>query len=548
MIRKQIRRLLELSSLLTIVGLFGAYGLLHSTSSSADTPNAAARLRPTAVGASSHTGASLNARSTFGPSAAPRQPSPSARASAARVELVAANSFASVNQPFKSLLPAPLPQTGSSLPNPPTPNAPAVGSTGVSTSPTLNTTVSDPNSSSVTVNFYGKAVPSVTSPAPNFAIIELPDTQYYSANLSGGSLAMFSSQTEWIVNNRIASNIAFVIGLGDIVQDGNNGGNLSQWVNANSAVSLLDNPSTTGLPQGIPYSFGVGNHDEGPAGNGSPNDTAGYNQYFGISRYSGKAYYGGHYGTQNDNHYELFRASGMDFIVINLAYDESADPNVLAWANGLLQTYSSRRAIVMSHYLINEGFNASWSSQGQATYDALRGNPNLFLMLCGHWTPPEGQREDVFNGNRIDTIMSDYQETGGGGDGWLRILTFSPASNQIHVQTYSPFLNASQTGSSSDFTFSYDMQGSGNGFTLIGSRPGVPNGSTLGRSPHPLSATRPNIMKKDAAASNRFIPVRTGPLVRQIGGPPALLPAFIMRCPGDIVERLWPILSRNNML
>ena len=123
----------------------------------------------------------------------------------------------------------------------------------------------------------------------------------------------------------VANNIAFVIGLGDIVQDGNLNGNFFEWANADSAVSLLDNPATTGLPQGIPYSFGVGNHDQGPNGNGGqPNDTAGYNQYFGISRYSGKSYYGGHYGTQNDNHYELFSAGGMDFIVINLAYDVSA--------------------------------------------------------------------------------------------------------------------------------------------------------------------------------------------------------------------------------
>src|SRR5207253_1674494 len=300
---------------------------------------------------------------------------------------------------------------------------------------------------------------------------------YYSSNLNGGTLAMFNSQTQWIVNNLVAKNIAFVIGLGDIVQDGNNGGNYSEWINANSAVSVLDDPTATGLPQGIPYSFGVGNHDQGPSGNGSPNDTAGYNQYFGVSRYSSKSYYGGHYGTQNDNHYELFSASGMDFIVINLAYDVSANPNVLAWANGLLQTYSSRRGIVVSHYLIDNGFNAAWSSQGQATYNALKGNPNLFLMLCGHVTPPEGQRADIFNGDRVYTLMSDYQEDGAGGDGWLRILTFSPASNQIQIQTYSPYINQFESTSAGNFTINYDMQGTGNNFTLLASNTGVLSGN-----------------------------------------------------------------------
>src|SRR5579864_7363228 len=270
------------------------------------------------------------------------------------------------------LPPAPLPQGGSgSPPNPPTSNLPADGATGVSTSPTLSVNVSDPGSSNLTVNFYGKLVPS-TPTGSTFSIIALPDTQYYSSNQSNGTLAMFNSQTQWIVNNRSADNIAFVIGLGDIVQDGNNNGNFSEWVNANAAVSLLDDPVATGLPEGIPYSFGVGNHDQGPTGDGSPDDTAGFNQYFGSSRYSGKSYYGGHFGTNNDNHYVLFSASGMDFILINIAYmDPQFDGpelnSVLAWANNLLQTHSTRRGIIVSHYLINDGLNASWSNQGLAT-------------------------------------------------------------------------------------------------------------------------------------------------------------------------------------
>ena len=310
---------------------------------------------------------------------------------------------------FGKLSAAPLPQGGSgSPPNPPTLSSPANGGNGVSTSPTLQVNVSDPNSSNVTVNFYGKVVPSA-APGASFSIIELPDTQYYSASLNGGLPAMFNSQTQWIVNNRVADNIAFVTGLGDIVQDGNNNGNYSEWVNADAAVSLLDDPVATGLPEGIPYSFGVGNHDQGPAGDGSPDDTAGYNQYFGSSRYSGKSYYGGHYGTDNDNHYVLFSASGMDFILINIAYmdpqyDGAELNSVLAWANNLLQTHSTRRGIVVSHYLINDGLNASWSNQGLATYNALKGNPNLFLMLAGHFTPPEGQRTDVIT--EIESLHS----------------------------------------------------------------------------------------------------------------------------------------------
>src|ERR1700736_3125615 len=206
MIPNRIRHLLKLSLLLATLGLSGTCGLLRSDSSSAATADRPASLRPPASGLTSAV-ASKSGPKSFS-SAAPRESGRDAQASTARIESAAARSLAR-KQPFNRSLPVPVPvptpsrASSTSLPNPPTPNSPADGSTGVSTSPTLNTTVSDPNSASLTVNFYGKVVPSVSSPAPNFSIIELPDTQYYSSNLSGGALGMFQAQTQWIVSNRI---------------------------------------------------------------------------------------------------------------------------------------------------------------------------------------------------------------------------------------------------------------------------------------------------------------------------------------------------------
>jgi len=115
------------------------------------------------------------------------------------------------------------------------------------------------------------------------------------------------------------------------------------------------------------------------------------------------------------------------------------DPAILAWANGLLQTHSSHRAIVVTHYIASPD-PASFSTQGQAIYDALKGNPNLFLMLGGH-LDTAGRRQDIFNGNTVHTLVSDFQTRANGGNGWLRVMEFSPASNTIHVMTYSPSLN-----------------------------------------------------------------------------------------------------------
>jgi hypothetical protein len=225
---------------------------------------------------------------------------------------------------------------------------------------------------------------------------------------------------------------------------------------ADASMSLLENPKTTGLRHGIPYGVSVGNHDQFPNANASANSTQLYNIYFGSNRFSGRPYYGGHFGSNNDNHFSLFSADGMKFIVIYFEYDSDPDSAVLIWADNLLKTHIDRRAIIVSHYLVEPGNPAPFGMQGRDIYDALKGNANLFLMLAGH-RHGEGRRTDVFNGNTVHTLLADYQERENGGNGWLRILQFSPANNQIRVRTYSPTLNQLETDADSQFTLTYDM-------------------------------------------------------------------------------------------
>jgi concanavalin A-like lectin/glucanase superfamily protein/Big-like domain-containing protein/K319-like protein len=350
-------------------------------------------------------------------------------------------------------------------PDQPVLNAPSDGATDVATPATLDVSVSDPDADNLTVTFYGRVKDGTGTPGPDFTIVALPDTQYYSSSLNGGSPAIFNSQTQWIVDNKDPLNIAFVTQLGDCVEHGDNSGNPIEWDVASAAISKIEDPLATLLPDGMPFAVAVGNHDQSPIGDPTGTTTF-YNQYFGVGHFAGRGYYGGHYGTDNDNSFQLFSASGMDFIIIHLEYDPSANPAVLSWANNLLQTNSNRRAIVVSHFLINTGNPGTWGAQGQAIYNALKGNSNLFLMLAGH-VPGEGRRQDTFSGNTVNTVLSDYQSLPNGGNGWLRVMRFSPAGNTIHVQTYSPWLNQYNTAASSQFDLSYTMAGS-NSFSVIG--------------------------------------------------------------------------------
>jgi alkaline phosphatase/fibronectin type 3 domain-containing protein len=347
------------------------------------------------------------------------------------------------------------------------PNAPIAGATGVPTPATLTATATDPAGKPLTVAFYGRQAP---PPAPDFSIVVLPDTQNYTAGLNGGTPAMFVDQTQWIVDNRASRNIVYAAHVGDV----SNNGDIDefQWVNAQSALSLLDQAA-------IPYGLAVGNHDlYVPSGDNDPSTL--YNQYFGVSHFLGRSYYGGHYGEKNNNHYDMFSASGLDFIVIYLEYATNTAPSaaVLDWAGGLLKANPNRRGIVVSHQLLET--SGTWSPQGQGIYNALRDNPNLFLMLCGHYSA-EVRRTDVYGGNTVHTLMADYQGEAYGGNGFLRILRFSPSNNQVFVQTYSPLVGQYQTDSASEFVLSYPMQ-TGPAFQLIQQNTAVASGT-------PTSAT-----------------------------------------------------------
>lgn len=331
--------------------------------------------------------------------------------------------------------------------------APVNSSTGISTSPILSVRVTDPQDQPMAVNYYGRKKEGV---GDTFTLVGLPDSQSYTASELGGLPAMFDAQTQWVKDNQQVENIVFVSHFGDVVDSDIE----AQWILANTTMSTLD------VGASVPYGIGIGNHDA------TSGFSALYNTYFGTSRFEGRSYYGGHYGTDNDNNYELFSAAGMDFVIIHLEYSPSTE--AIQWADGILKANPGRRAIVTSHSIIETGNPGSFSSIGQAIYDELKDNPNLFLMLCGH-VPGEGRRTDTYNGSVVHTLLADYQSDPGGGNGYLRVMEFSPQTDEIYVRTYSPYLDQWITDSDSQFTLSYDMEN--NGFQLIGTATNIASGS-----------------------------------------------------------------------
>ncbi len=345
-----------------------------------------------------------------------------------------------------------------------TPSAPANNATGIGSSTDLNLTLSDPENDAMTVTYYGRRTAPVT-PGADFTIATLPDTQFYSENLgNNGRFATYYAQTQWLVDNRNSLNLAFVSHMGDIVQNGD--AIPAEWVVADTAMKKIEDPISTLRAYGIPWGAAPGNHDQtGLAGAGGVNSY--YNQYFPAARYAGRNYWGGSQSPANNhNNYQLFSASGLDFIIIHMEYDirsKASYQTVLDWADALMKANPDRRAIVTSHWIVNTGNPATFSTQGQDIYNDLKDNPNFFMMLCGH-VAGEGQRTDTFQGRAVHSVLQDYQGRVNGGDGWLRYFVFSPTNNTISAKTYrvsnpvNPAAGAFETDADSQFTLAYNMQ------------------------------------------------------------------------------------------
>lgn len=313
--------------------------------------------------------------------------------------------------------------------------SPDAGATGIAVPATLSVHTADAFNSNLTVTFYGR--PKSSPPGPDFSVVAIPDPQYYAATYP----SIYNAQMTWVVNNKSAQNIVFAASMGDNVD---NKDDAAQWTRAASAWDIL-------AGGGVPYGLALGNHD------GAPSSTANFNASF-DSRLAAQPTFGGRYASDNyDNTYSLFTADGMKFIVLFIAYDTgmtSTSNPVLAWADGVLQANADRQAIVVTHDLLDN--NSNFTAQGSAIYNALKANPNLFLMLSGHLDNSK-QRSDVYNGHTVYSLRSDYQFVDSQQSGYLRILNFSPAANEIQVTTFSPTQAKSLTDTTNQFSLPYTM-------------------------------------------------------------------------------------------
>jgi hypothetical protein len=262
-----------------------------------------------------------------------------------------------------------------------------------------------------------------------FTFVAIPDVQ----DETTYAPAMLASQVNWIINNKIAKNIAFVAQQGDLT---NNGG-VSQFQTAHNNLFGL---STAGIHWGTC----AGNHDmDTPHGSSSVGASANYLTYFGSSNFSGKGWYGN--TTSNQSSFQTFSAGGRNYLVLNLEYE--ADSSVLSWAQGVVSTHPNMPTIISTHEYLTPG--GALSTYGGTLWNGLvKDNSQIFMILCGHyWSmTPKNMVQTNSDQKLVYTLMTDLQGLPGPtpdeynwGNGYMRLLEFDEANSKIRASVFSPY-------------------------------------------------------------------------------------------------------------
>jgi hypothetical protein len=300
------------------------------------------------------------------------------------------------------------------------------------------------------------------TPADEFTIVALPDTQFYSSTYP----QIFAAQTQWIADHVQDQNIQLVAGLGDIVDTG---GSLAQWQNADAAVRMLQGK--------VPYMMAIGNHDydkNNPAGRTASSQN--FNSFFGPARYAGASWYRGNFPAgSNENFYGTLTINGRNYLIVVLEF--AARDSSLAWADGIIKANQDKDVIIVTHmftYADNTrisqcdensagSFGVGQDNNGEDMWwKVVRKYPNIHLVLSGHVVEGDGtgRRMDLgANGNLVNQILSDYQSDPLGGSGYLRLIKISPSLNRVSISTYSPYLDSFKTDDHNQFVVPYRNPG-----------------------------------------------------------------------------------------
>jgi hypothetical protein len=253
----------------------------------------------------------------------------------------------------------------------------------------------------------------------------------------------FPAQTQWIVDNKEALKIKFVLHNGDIV----NTNSPEEWEISKAAMTTLDGE--------MPYMIAPGNHEYE---DNSANRNTRMNDYFALAdnplnnsptegivvveRTAGEL----------ENTYATYTApDGRKMLIFSLEFGPRQQ--VVDWANGIASQaqFQNHTAVLSTHAymdLVSAGGRDSsrWNPHsygvapdvhdGEELWDELVGiNGNFEMTFNGHYIQCVDRQESVgIHGNTVYEMLHNRQNEG---FGYLRLLEFLNDGKTVQVRTYS---------------------------------------------------------------------------------------------------------------
>ncbi|WP_243073761.1 metallophosphoesterase [Microbacterium sp. SS28] len=291
------------------------------------------------------------------------------------------------------------------------------------------------------VAFY--AVPEGGAPGDDgdtrFSFAVIPDTQ----NEITSSNARFADRVAWLVANQQRLDLRFATQIGD----------LTNWGAVDPAQFQRASTELQPLERAMPWSGAIGNHDTaavcaggsacpGANTNATVRDTTAYNRYFPVSRFPDIE--GTFEAGKIDNAYQLFRAGGVDWLVLNLELWPRVE--AVAWAKTVVASHPDANVIVVTHSYLNADGTISGSNGGygatspQYLHDNLiKVYPNVKVVLSGH-VGTSAVRTDVgVNGNKIVSLLTAYHSL----TNPVRIVEIDTAAGTATSSVYAPYTDTS---------------------------------------------------------------------------------------------------------
>jgi len=311
-----------------------------------------------------------------------------------------------------------------------------------------------------------------------YTLIYIPDTQSTVTSVPEYIESMF----DWMVANKNAMNLQFVMGLGDIA----NGVKCLEPVHYTEQWDIMRANYQKLTDAGVYWSSITGNHDYDHDGNIAPNGVreAGlYNEHFGYNTLTDAekktivAQY--HSDTiasaENDMlnviyEYTAKTVSGTEvkYLVVALEFGPSAE--CIAWAQDIISQpkYANHRVLFNTHSLIqSEGIYATKGASGywagltnntaldghQLWSNFIAKNSNMFLCASGHVSSETVmRREDKTEyGNNVMSMLCDAQGTtfftnmdaiSGWGDPLILVAKVNEKTKKISYRYYNTANNS----------------------------------------------------------------------------------------------------------